>query len=428
MSPSSRDSISGWLDVLTSMLSISEPKRLQVRDELEDHLRSRVDDLLITGTPEHEAIRIAVAELGETAELAQLISHAHTRANPRRRMMNIALITAAVAGLSIGGYSMQNTAGTVVGERGSALVFTETSSANDEKVHAFDLGMASVSGILNEIGKEFDRSVSFSRGAVSPENRMYMEVHSQFAGQFTFDQAIQQFRKQFDEVSYGYNLEITADSVLYQTVDEYLRKQIQTRVYASPFWTESWKERYEYTESLTNLLKVKHDLTYTSIEVVDQAIIVAAPPEIQGEVVRLAAELDVIVEQRRAVQAKEWAQVLELREAESEQRALVEKEKMELKQAQHDQAVQRIQAEFSRVRGHLLATKAKLGALQNELESKNIFDPNQTPNPEFSQQVQALSQQIHSLMFEIDEIEERYMYLRTRLLESEYANLFEGLE
>jgi len=220
VSPSSRDSISGWLDVLTSMLSISEPKRLQVRDELEDHLRSRVDDLLITGTPEHEAIRIAVAELGETAELAQLISHAHTRANPRRRMMNIALITAAVAGLSIGGYSMQNTAGTVVGERGSALVFTETSSANDEKVHAFDLGMASVSGILNEIGKEFDRSVSFSRGAVSPENRMYMEVHSQFAGQFTFDQAIQQFRKQFDEVSYGYNLEITADSVLYQTVDE----------------------------------------------------------------------------------------------------------------------------------------------------------------------------------------------------------------
>ena len=112
VTPSNRDSIASWLDVLTSMLSLPEGQREQVRDELEDHLRSRVDDLLITGTPEPEAIRIAVAELGETAELAKLISHAHTRSNPRRRMMNIALITAAIAGLSIGGISWNNAGGT----------------------------------------------------------------------------------------------------------------------------------------------------------------------------------------------------------------------------------------------------------------------------------------------------------------------------
>ena len=47
--PSSRDAIDSWLDVLVSMLNLPGSQRDQVRDELEDHLRSRVDDLLIMG-------------------------------------------------------------------------------------------------------------------------------------------------------------------------------------------------------------------------------------------------------------------------------------------------------------------------------------------------------------------------------------------
>lgn len=83
--PSNRDAIESWLDVLVSMLNLPSSERDQVRDELEDHLRSRVDDLLIMGKPETEAIQAAIHELGETAELAKLISSASRTRTPFRR-------------------------------------------------------------------------------------------------------------------------------------------------------------------------------------------------------------------------------------------------------------------------------------------------------------------------------------------------------
>ncbi|MCR9077305.1 MAG: permease prefix domain 1-containing protein, partial [bacterium] len=83
--PSNRDAIESWLDVLVSMLNLPSSQRDQVRDELEDHLRSRVDDLLIMGKPEPEAIQAAIHELGETAELAKLISTASRTRTPFRR-------------------------------------------------------------------------------------------------------------------------------------------------------------------------------------------------------------------------------------------------------------------------------------------------------------------------------------------------------
>ena len=109
--PSTRDSISAWLDVLTSMLALPAHQRVQVRDELEDHLRSRVDDLLITGLDEPDAIRKAVSELGETAELAKVVTNAHTQPTQRRRIMQSVLITAAIAGMSIGGFSLMTSTG-----------------------------------------------------------------------------------------------------------------------------------------------------------------------------------------------------------------------------------------------------------------------------------------------------------------------------
>ncbi len=83
--PSNRDAIESWLDVLVSMLNLPSSQRDQVRDELEDHLRSRVDDLLIMGKPEPDAIQAAIHELGETAELAKLISSASRTRTPFRR-------------------------------------------------------------------------------------------------------------------------------------------------------------------------------------------------------------------------------------------------------------------------------------------------------------------------------------------------------
>ena len=403
--------------MLTSMLSLPESQRAQVRDELEDHLRSRVDDLLITGTPESEAIRIAVAELGETAELAKLISHAHTRINPRRRIMNIALITAAVAGLSIGGISLQNTAGTSAGGSGSVLVYADPSSTDDEKVRAFDVGTVSLSAVLKEIGKTFGRSVSFSRGAVGPKNRIYMEVHSQFAGKFTFDQAIEQFKKQFDEVSYGYNLEITADSVLFQTNDEYQRKRIETKVIPTPVWIER-HELFDYAASLRNLLEVKHDLSMTSIEVMGEVVVVASVPEIHEEILKLVHELDVVIEQR------------------NEERRIQQEAEKQARDKRRGKAYEQLMEQHADITERLAETREKFEINENSIKIllSQIEQEKVSPHPEspgIEQYTEFLvSRRGFSELWrnQIAEDEVRAQYLKDKILESEYLHLFDELD
>ena len=77
-----------------------------MRDELEDHLRSRVDDLLIAGQSEREAVRKAVEELGETVELARRFRAA--RATPiRRSIMHATLfaVAGAVVAAAVGTFT-----------------------------------------------------------------------------------------------------------------------------------------------------------------------------------------------------------------------------------------------------------------------------------------------------------------------------------
>jgi len=95
--PSRRDAVEDWLTLFVRMLGLPASETEAVRDELEDHLRSRVDDLLITGVSEPEAVRRAVAELGETATLAQGFRNA--RRTPRRRTAMYALF--AIAGSAL---------------------------------------------------------------------------------------------------------------------------------------------------------------------------------------------------------------------------------------------------------------------------------------------------------------------------------------
>jgi hypothetical protein len=98
--PSSRDPIETWLDVFVRMLGAKGNAAALIRDELEDHLRTRVDDLLITGLSQPEAVRRAVAELGETAELAARFKTAMT---PKRRpLMHAALIGLTGTAVAVG--------------------------------------------------------------------------------------------------------------------------------------------------------------------------------------------------------------------------------------------------------------------------------------------------------------------------------------
>ena len=103
-----RDPIERWLNVFVRLLRVPRADAQRIRDELEDHLRARVDDLMVTGHDEPEAVRIAVAELGETAQLARDFAAAHT--SPRRRLLmqttvlaaaGIAIVTGSTALLSV---------------------------------------------------------------------------------------------------------------------------------------------------------------------------------------------------------------------------------------------------------------------------------------------------------------------------------------
>lgn len=97
-SESQDDSIDTWLAVLVRLLDISSSKRDAIRDEIEAHLRERVRDLMIAGTPEHDAIRMAISELGEVADLARRFSHA-SKLRTRRIIMNAAVL--AIGGVSV---------------------------------------------------------------------------------------------------------------------------------------------------------------------------------------------------------------------------------------------------------------------------------------------------------------------------------------
>ncbi len=432
VTPSNKDSISGWLDVLTSMLSLNEPQRSQVRDEMEDHLRSRVDDLLITGLSEPEAVRVAVSELGETAELAQLISNAHQRRTPRRRLMNTALIITAIAGMSIGGYSLttgnnnsngtKNTMVAGAGAAGIASVAAAQDESRDKEIHSFEVKSKSVKEVLTSIASTFDRTVDISWDVQRSDLGTILSMHyGDFIGEYNLTQAIDAFKSIFREEIKGYKLSITDEAVVFQSYDEYQRAQIVNMIYATPAWISGETERYNYAESLEELLKVKHDLSYASIRVVDQAIIVAAPPEIHAELGKLAAELDAIIQHRRDQQAEQWEEEQELRQKRLKQR-----------EAEFQIAVDRLQQELDAARTDLLVIKQKVRVVENKIQtSRNVFRGNRTGEDQRASTDADLVNQyamLDELNLELDEAQERYAYLRDRLLNSQYEQLFNGLQ
>jgi hypothetical protein len=85
------DPISSWLDILERLLPGREAERRGVRDEIEDHLRARTHDLMIEGKTERQAVAIAVAELGDAADVAHRFAASDT-ARTRRKLMNIGAV------------------------------------------------------------------------------------------------------------------------------------------------------------------------------------------------------------------------------------------------------------------------------------------------------------------------------------------------
>jgi hypothetical protein len=177
--------VDAWLDVLVAMLSVPRPDRQRVRDELEDHLRSRIDDLLIHGLTEPQALQKAVAELGETADLARQISHAHKPPRTRRYAMHALLIALTGTVVALGVNTM----------RPNAAAVPAVSTAHSEPVaaaHTFEDvlaiavevpvgGTATVQGLLQRFAGELGLPLAIDPDAllqlgIAPEHEVEFDA------------------------------------------------------------------------------------------------------------------------------------------------------------------------------------------------------------------------------------------------------------
>lgn len=80
-----------WLGLFGALSGLSRRERADVEEELSDHLRERVRELMVRGLDEHEAVRAAIEELGGAAEMAARFRS--VTANSRRRLaMNLSML------------------------------------------------------------------------------------------------------------------------------------------------------------------------------------------------------------------------------------------------------------------------------------------------------------------------------------------------
>ncbi|MCC6229745.1 MAG: hypothetical protein IT432_11000 [Phycisphaerales bacterium] len=91
-------SIAGWLHALSRRMNVPASERKAVCDELDAHLRQRVQELMLCGMLEVAATADAIEELGDAEELAKRYTQAYTHPR-RRRIMQIGML--GIAGAAV---------------------------------------------------------------------------------------------------------------------------------------------------------------------------------------------------------------------------------------------------------------------------------------------------------------------------------------
>jgi len=134
------ETLDAWLAIFHRLLPGSEATRNDICDELRGHLRERMRDLMLEKKPEHEALRIAVAELGDAANLVQRFEHVRT-SKRRRLLMNGGLI-----GLGLGAAAMGVVTFTNLSPGVPAAVYGERDAAQSEPPGWVSQGSIDVSG------------------------------------------------------------------------------------------------------------------------------------------------------------------------------------------------------------------------------------------------------------------------------------------
>lgn len=309
--PTSRDAIESWLDVLVSMLNLPGDQRDQVRDELEDHLRSRVDDLLIMGKTEREAIQTAIHELGETAELAKLISSAsRTRTSFRRFAMNATFFVLAGSVLTASVSMMMPSASSGVAT--PQIESTESAAAQPEehridKRQTFNIVNASTNDKFNAIADAFGLEVKMSTDCRERLMKHGVFDHSfDFQGEFTLEEALRAMNERYMLYLMGIELVHNDRYLEILTDHEYQRSKVEIHAYPIPSWAVTNNDQIQFGISIEQLISTKHDLDYTTIQAINGSLVVAAPPEVHAEFVKMGQQLRELTVQQSAEKQQRW--------------------------------------------------------------------------------------------------------------------------
>lgn len=349
--------------------------------------------------------------------------------------MNTALIITAIAGLSIGGLSMNNGfVGTMPAP--SAVEVRSSLTGIQAKSVSLDLvnpGMLeAIEGIADAFGVELELSPD-SRDFISMNSMM--KAGSIFQGKFTLEQALVRFERAFKSEWVEMNVSAEDGLVSMKSNRENIQDTIETRVHTVPSGILHAQSIHDYSQSIERLLEVKFNLEYTRIETVNNSIVVAAPPEIHLEVVKLMRELDTLLKAQWDEQRLEAEQLMEKHKAQNQKITETEKRAFEMHQVRLDKTIERVQNEFDDARVVLLQSKHHLREVQAEQSMLHAaanglvpLDKEKAETGSIDDRLIGIAALIDDLELKVDENEERYTYLRSRLLDSRYTNMFNGLD
>ncbi len=404
INPSSKDPIVSWLDVMSNMLELPDTQRKQVRDELEDHLRSRVDDLIIMGNTEHQAIKIAVSELGETAEIAKLISNAHSIPTRRRTIMNTLAIAAAITGMSFGWISLTQSTEQIqsntVAENAQAnstfaIEVTEADfkASDPNATHVFEYeSHISMYTMLKDIAKAFGKELEISQAIIGSSIDAYLgSSHASIEGEMTFEQAIAHFNDIFDPALIGTEILVGDRVIELITHGEYLRRSTSIEHYSIE-WS-SFEHAQNIYHTLENIVGKGRHSTHFNMSVVGDQVIVDALPKAHEQVIEILA-----------VSKDSYLRVME-----EEKRRKAE-------------SLFKIRSEFERVEKDLIKMSEIIRT--NKLEITEIQFSSDSSRTKLSR----LRTELLEAEFEHEELRARQSYLRDRLIESDYAQLILDLD
>lgn len=419
--PSAPDPVDAWLDVLVTMLAIPKADRRTVRDELEDHLRSRIDDLLIHGLTQPQALEKAVAELGETADLARQLSRAHKPPRTRRYAMHALLIalTGTVVALGVNQVQPPSTAKTPSAVASPA----ETGMSADDPIAVRGMTMEEFVGAiqartdrpvlvhwdqLESIGMHPDTPLALEVDPI-PVGVVLTILSEKAAGTgevlSVFDQSGLLeigLRSQFDRRTITRrNYELAGRMIADLSSED---ASVQRRANAVMNMMHSIQTHV----STNDWADTGGDLA--SISAIGTTLVVSAPQRMHDAIEALLADLH-----EQGV-ASEMAR----------DRAEADRRHAELRV--QDELIDRLKREYARASSLYLNAMSELTRLRRERNEMMVHPAQRTDEEkDLGPQLDRIDSEIRARELEADEHNARVRYLRSRLIAGEYEHLFSEL-